>query len=342
MKNDKAELCPLSNVTGAVVPESPKIKQAVRSSISQEVMSEGKKPRGGFVQVHRAVIADQRLSDGSFRLYCYLLDRKNSKNKKAWPTQEVMATDLKVTSKTIETRLKDLLSVGLIKKEKMKKWPDGRKVFGNRLCYPVFLAEEVYLEEDLKFNWDKEKKTTSLNTEEIHANESEEKLPIPSKKSTGLNQKEVSDSYIEQDRVGTIRNKEQERISIKDESVSSLFSFYCELLEKEKGLVPKTPLKQDLENLKMVTDAFGFEFTKGLLANTVLLWDEVQRMYPKLVGTKFHLGTLQSNWLHPLSEFYKKNYETFNLQTTDEFINALKGKSKKSLDDLKWENGGGW
>lgn len=306
-------------------------------------MVEDKKLRGGFVQVHRAVIADDRLNDGSFRLYCYMLDRRNSENKTVWTTQETMAHDLGVTSKTIESRLKDLYSVGLVKKDKLKKWPKtGRKVWGNRLCYSVYQAKEIYSERQLRFNWNNEKENSVLNADEIYPISIENNFSVLDKETTSLIPKQISGSIIEQDIIGTIKNEEQERTTIKDESVMSVFNFYCELLLRQKRIVPRKPLKRDLETLKMMIETYGYDFTRGLIANSILLWSDVQNKYPKLIGTEFQLATLQSLWLHPLTEFYKKQHEASSLQNTDEFIEVLKSKNGISWGQSTWENDGGW
>lgn len=56
----------------------------------------------------------------------------------------------------------------------------------------------------------------------------------------------------------------------------------------------------------MMIETYGYDFRRGLIANSILLWSNVQNKYPKLTGAEFQLATLQSPWLHPLTEFYKK------------------------------------
>lgn len=302
------------------------------------------KKTSGFVQVHRIVIAEQRLGDGAFRLYCYLLDRKNSSNSMAWATQETMAQDLGLTSKTIESRLKELYAVGLISKEKMKVWPNSKnKVWGNRLMYKVHQAHNIFSDEQLKFNWNK-KKSTESDPEKLLSNNSEEFFVNLGKETSVLKQKDSSGSIIEQEIIGTINYNEQDCNTIKENleiliessslvlsgEITDITKEELSLLELFDDLSLQTHRycrleysKRDLLNVRKAISMYGFNIVKDIIEYAFFNWNELTLKYESLNETLFTLKTLTTGWADCIVDDMHGQFMIYGTSNVHELKNKI-------------------
>lgn len=299
-----------------------------------------------FIQVHRVVIANEQVSDGAFRLYCYLLDRKNSSNSLAWATQETIARDLGVTSKTVENRLKELYAAKLVIKEKMKNWPTTKnKVWGNRLMYKVHQAHEILSEDQLKFNWNK-KKIAESSSEKLLAIKSEEFFGDLSKETKVIKQKQISGSIIEQERIGTISYKEQDDNNIKEtlerlitNSSITLSEEIVEITEEELSLLELFDhlslqanrncrleySNRDLQNIRKSISMYSFNVVKDIIEYAFFNWSELTFKFNGLSESLFTLKTLTTGWADCILDDMNAQFMVYG--TTN--INTLKEKLKE-------------
>lgn len=265
-----------------------------------------------FIIIHRPLICDSRISDGAYRLYCYLADRRNSKfGGLVWVNQSTMAKDLDLSIPSIVKRLKELEEVGLVIPDKMEFWPEsGERVIGrNKLQYKVLPTNEFYSPDELKKNWNSNTKKnidTVSKKNEVSTNKKIEHINANIPLSSLIEQEIVkqNEEYQEQAQQTSCETESYNRDSIKikegivvEPEIRAAMEFFTKTMkEKNRDDYPKQFNESDINIIRQALNRFGFKDTLRNIDYAVRCWDQIVKDYNKLQGTVFNLQTLSTRW----------------------------------------------
>lgn len=263
-----------------------------------------------FIIIHRVVIRDHRLSDGAFRLYCYLLDLKNDKvGGIVWVNQSTMAQDLHLSIPSITKRIDELTSAGLIVQEKLKFWPEsGDPVIGrNKLKYQILPATQAYPEKELRKNWNSiRKEATSSNPMETEGLKLMKISASNTKKPSGSIEQDLLDQYLEEQNLeehSLERDLYNQGIFVEEgvkigKDGSEVLIHYKKSLEKYgRTDLPFEYSRRDISKIKYAVNRYSGKEVLQIIDYALKNWSDLQMRYPKLEGTFFSLNTLHSDWL---------------------------------------------
>lgn len=311
-------------------PNSLKINMAKKTKKSED---------SHFVIIHRALIRDERISDGAYRLYCYLVDRRNKKHDGlVWVNQSTMANDLHLSIPSIVKRLDVLEEVGLVMADKLKFWPEsGDRVIGrNKLCYKVLPTSEFYSPEELKENWNSEpKKKATSKPKSSDGTKQKVTLVTNAKVALSSIEQEQVEQELAYQEIGEHSPIERELISenilleegtiINNEESLVLIHFEREL--KKYGRYSGLPIeynKNDIKNIRYAVNRFGFQSVIESISYALKNWTDLELRYDKLLGTSFGLRTLGSGWLDVIEDERR-------LEQTMRTLDKKYSKNEKSL-----------